>query len=248
MQQEGAFCRDGTFWGFVPDRAEDYRAAWEQWVSGLQSVETEHHLFYFLPDSAAAAEISWLPDWQEERYQHVLEILQVAALDHQIATFLYPDNGTKGSITGDSGNGHSNALNYEVHGVYDEELQMVGAHEDAHIIAWHRIGETVHPVMGEGLAVFVDGLWWGETLESIASTHRAEGTLPTLRTLVDDFWSIDTGTTYPMSGHFYGFLLDRYELTTVNRLYVASDLHQAFQQELGLSTDELEAAWLGTID
>ena len=178
----------------------------------------------------------------------MLDVLDVSPLDHRIHTFFYPDHDTKGRITGDHGNGHSNPLNNEVHGVYNDQLHMIGAHEDAHVIAWHLIGETVHPIMGEGLAVYVDGPWWGESLESIASSRHADGTLPTLHQLIDGFAAIAEGTSYPISGHFFGFLLDEHGLAKVKALYVATDLHLAFQQELGLSTSELESAWLATID
>ena len=245
--QEGDLCRSGLPWTFYAEYAEDNFGAWEEWVAGLASTASAHHVFHYLPDSEFAADVDWMPAWQEERYDDILEALDVDALEDPIQTYLYPDNATKGEVTGDDGNGHANVQNLEVHEVYGDGVYAVGAHEDTHVVAYHRIGQANSTLMGEGLAVMVDRTWWGEDLDHWASTYADAGEIPPLRELVDDFWSYDEGTTYPLAGHFVAFLVDGWGIDALKRLYVAEDLDVAFEDELGLTLDEVEAAWLASI-
>jgi len=247
LQQEGSLCRTGDAWGFYPDYVEDFRADWEAWVASCEQTETENHVFLYLPDSEADQAMATLGPWQEERYDDILTMLEVEALDEKIRTYLYPDNDTKGDVTGNSGNGHANYLAFEVHEVYGNGVYAVGAHEDVHVVAWHRIGSTNYSVMGEGLAVMVDGGWWGETLEYWVAYYRDEGTLPALSELIDDFWGYDDLITYPVSGHFVDYLRTTYGIDVVKEIYGVENLEYAFSTELGLSISELEQAWLATV-
>jgi hypothetical protein len=248
VMQEGSLCRSGDRWGFVPDRDADYRPAWETWVAGLEVAHSEHHSFYYLSDSAAAAGIERLLRWQEEQYGAALDMLGLAPVEYPIRWYLYPDNETKGRITGRDGNAHANMLNFEVHAVYSEDLQAVGAHEDVHVVAWHQIGEATSVLLGEGIAVMVSGEWWGEPLAEVVAGHRSAGTLPTLRILIDDFWSLPETTSYPVAGHLVAWLIAEYGLDRVKALYMAVDLDAAFASELGRDTAQLESDWLATIE
>ena len=248
VQQEGSLCRSGTRWLFVADWASDHRAEWELWLAAMETSATETHQFHYEPGSAAERDSSALSTAQTRDYAHVLASLEVAAVDYPIQTFYYPDSETKERVTGDPGNAHSNPLNYEVHAIYSDQLQATGPHEDVHVVAWHQIGEAGGELLGEGLAVHVTGPWWGQTLESIASAHKASGTLPYLETLISDFWSVNQQVSYPISGHFVRYLLQTHGLDTVKALYTATDLDQAFQAELGMSTYAVQQAWVQSID
>ncbi len=248
LHLEGDLCRDGDVWGFYPPWADDYRAGWEAWVDSLETTEGEHHLFHYLPDSDAADDIAAIAEIQETAYGTILDQLEVSALDRKIDWYFYPDNATKGDVTGNDGNGHANAMNYEVHGVYNGQVQLVGAHEDVHIVAYHRVGDTSYALMGEGLAVMVDGVWWGQPLDDWAAQFLDAGDIPPLVELIDAFWDYDDTLTYPLAGHFAGFLRDGWGMDVVKELYVAGDLESAMTTELGMSAAEVDAAWRATID
>jgi len=248
VQQEGDLCRDGESWGFYGAWDEDSRAEWDAWVESQWSIASENHVFFYEPVGEASEDMDWLPSWQEERYQDILNTLQLEALEYPIHTYLYPDNDTKGEITGSSGNAHANYPNFEVHEVYGDGTFAIGAHEDVHVVAWHRWGEAGSALLGEGLAVAVDGDWWGIPLTDWMITFRDEGTLPPLEDLIDDFWSFDDTVTYPVAGHFVDFLLDGWGVDSVRAAYLRSDLDQAFKDELGMSVAELEEAWLATVE
>ena len=248
MQLEGDLCRDGDVWSFVPDRIhENPRDPWDEYNDGLESTAGAHHEFLYEPGSYAADNIDALAPWQTDEYERALEMMEVDALELPIRTWLYPDNGTKGQVTGNSGNGHANSMNYEVHEVYSAAVQAVGAHEDVHVIAWHRIGDTDFPLMGEGLAVWVNGPWWGEPLEDWVAQYRDDGTLPSLQELIDSFWTISDGITYPVAGHFVGWLEAEYGIEVVKDLYLAPELEGALMATLGMGLAEIELAWLASV-
>ncbi len=248
LHLEGDLCRDGEMWGFYEPWADDYRAAWEDWVDGLEQTDTQNHRLFYPPGSEAADAITSISLTQENAYDSILEQLEVAALDHPIDTYLYPDNETKGEVTGNEGNAHAIPMNLEVHSVYGGGVYAIGAHEDVHVIAYHRIGDTNFALMGEGLAVMIDGVWWSEPLDYWASHFQDLGEIPPLTQLIDDFWGVDDTTTYPLAGHFVDFLRDGWGVDVLKTLYVAENLDAAFAAELGMTTAEVEAAWLATIE
>ena len=248
LLQEGKLCHEGDVWGWDTDLVTtDGWPTWESWLDETDELVTAHHVFRYLRDSYAAKNIDWASQYQEDRYADVLDRLEIEPLDEPITSHLYPDNATKGAITGDYGNGHANDLNYENHMVFGADLSAMGSHEDVHVIAWYRIGEAQFALLGEGLAVAMDGDWWGDSLSSWASKFKGDGSLPSLAELEDDFGNLDDTTSYPVAGYFVEWLLDTYGADTVKALYVAPDLDAAFESELGMTHDEVEKAWLASI-
>ncbi len=248
QMQEGALCREGDRWGWYAEFVgDDAWPTWEGWLDTLDETVTDHHVFRYPGGSYAAANITGSSFLLEARYDDVIDTLEVEPLDERIVSYLYPDNDTKGEITGNDGNAHANDLNYETHIVFGEDVNAFTIHEDVHVIAWYRIGEAHYALLGEGLAVAMEDDWWGESLSSWASKFASEGSLPTLADLEDDWSSIDDPVSYPVAGHFVQWLIETYGIETVKALYVAPDLDVAFESELGLTHDEVEAAWLASI-
>ncbi|MCB9797395.1 MAG: hypothetical protein H6741_32295, partial [Alphaproteobacteria bacterium] len=202
---------------------------------------------YYAPGSSFAAVAESYTERHAQDHDAALARLEVEALDQPIAAYWYETNALKGEVTGNSGNAHANSQNVEAHHVYNTELDAGGPHEDVHVIAWHRIGDTNYALMGEGLAVWVTGPWWGEPLEDHVSGYKARGVLPSLEALITDFWSMPDGVTYPTAGHFVGWLAEGWGVDVVKRLYVEPDLEAGFQRELGMTLEEVEAAWAGSI-
>lgn len=247
LQQEGHLCRDTDRWLFYEAYADDLRADWDAWVDSLETTSSEAHTYWFEAGSEFDANSDWMPSWQEERTADILRMLEVAPLDHPIATYLYSTRDDKARYTGSSGNAHANAMNFEVHELYGDGVHAVGAHEDVHVFAWHQIGDANGALLGEGLAVWVDGGWLGQSLDEFTAAQRDAGTLPPLQELIDDFWGYDDALTYGIAGHFVGYLEGSYGIDVVKALYVAPDLAQAFEGELGLTVAEVEAGWLASI-
>lgn len=246
--QKGNFCQDQAMWTVDPARDKDSRADWEAWAAGLEQQAGTYAVHHYPDDSDVTQDPAGYAAWHDTQHLLALDTLELDPLDRPIDAYYYATNADKGAVTGVSGNAHANDLAVETHTVYGPDVHAGGAHEDVHVLAWHRIGPAQTTLMGEGLAVRVDDSWWGEPLDSWVSEWKSDGTLLTLRELIDDFWAHDDALTYPTSGHFVRFLHDTWGMDTVKALYVAPDLDQAFEDELGMTTAEVEAAWLGAID
>lgn len=243
---EGGLCADTTPWTFDAGLGDDARLDWEAWKARLDETTTGDHVFRYLPDSDASADIATIGSARTGDLAALYAWIDTEPLDLPITTYLYPDNATKGEVTGNSGNAHANDLNLETHEVYSRSLDAATGHEDVHVVAWYRIGETEYALMGEGLAVGAGGEWWGASLDHWAETYEGSGEAPTLRALIDDFWGTDDGVSYPLAGHFVTFLMDGWGADVVKRIYVSDDIDAAFEDELGMTTDEVDAAWRAT--
>lgn len=245
IEQEGNLCHDNWLWYNPYD--ENYRKDWDAYRAGLESEATAFHVFWFEGGSDADVDRDWFPEWQEAEYAAAVELLEVQDLAYPIQTYLYTTRASKEQWTGDAGNAFANDLNYEVHALYGEGVYAVGAHEDVHVIAWHQIGEANSALLGEGLAVWVDGWWNGAPLEDWATEYLDSGEIPSLDVLIDNFWSESTLVTYPLAGHFVGWLVQEWGLDATKRIYTAADLRGALVDETGMDLVTLEAAWLNSI-
>jgi len=244
-QMEGGLCREGRPWTFVADRAADYREAFELATADWLEVRSARHVFHYAPGSTFAGVVDWLPEWQESEFDRILDMLEVDDLDHPVHWWMYESNELKGELTGSSGNGHADVVAYEVHAVYTPTVAAVGAHEDVHVVQHHRIGDTRYAVLGEGMAVMVDGTWHGVDLDVWAAEHLASGDLPGVQAMIDDFWGAGGGSDlgYGGSGAFNRFLYETYGVDALKELYLSQDLSADVVEVLGADVSELEAAW-----
>lgn len=247
LQQQGTLCRDQVPWGWYRKYDEDLRKPWDAWVGTLEVESGEWHILHFEEDSDGDQDRDWLLGRHDEDYLAAAALLEVEPLDVPIRTYLYTTTDLKEEMTGYAGYAHANPMNAETHHLYGEGVDATGPHEDVHVLAWHRIGDTSTSLMGEGLAVWVGGYWWGEPLDDWASEFLEDGEIPPLEDLIDDFWGFDDTVTYPLAGHFVGFLVDTWGLDAMKRLYTAPDLEEALLAETGLDLDGVEAAWLLSI-
>ncbi|MCB9670164.1 MAG: hypothetical protein H6734_11875 [Alphaproteobacteria bacterium] len=245
LQLEGRLCReDDALWGYREPRATDLRADWDAFADGLLSQSTAMHVFHYRAGSRFSNDPS-VADWQEDRLAEAIALLELEPPEHRIHWYLYEDNAEKADVTGDGGNGHANVSAFEVHAVHGPALSAMGAHEDVHVLQYEQLGRTSWAVLGEGMAVMTDGRWQGTPLRDWGAEHIAAGDLPALADLVDDFWGAGGGSDlgYGASGSFNAFVRETWGIDALKAVYTTSDLHQAFVDELGRTTAELDADW-----
>jgi hypothetical protein len=241
-------CRDTIPWGWYRKYDDDLRKPWDAWVDTLEVEESQWHILHFEDGSDADRDRDWLLAAHDLSYLEAAELIDVEPLDVPIRAYLYTTRDLKTEITGVSGNAHANYLNVETHHLYGEGVDATGSHEAVHVLAWHRIGDTNTTLMGEGLAVWAGQQWWGEPLDYWAETYLDGEEIPPLEELIEDFWSYDDGVTYPLAGHFVGFLVDTWGTDMMKRVYAAPDLEEALLAETGLDLDGVESEWLLSID
>ena len=86
-----------------------------------------------------------------------------------IVVYVYPDRGSKRSLTGNDGDGHAVVSSNALHVVrFDPSpgggLEALMAHEGTHVLAYRAYGAAATPLWGEGLAVWVSGRYAGVSL------------------------------------------------------------------------------------
>ena len=213
--------------------------------------KTKHFDIYYRADSYAEENLDDIVLVQEETYQYILEQLNVQ-FDETISIYIYP-------TPEDAGWDHVQGLAYNrqkvVLGVYSEKGKSIGvegasAHEITHVITWNAIGKPGTTFLNEGLAVTMDGVWHAVS-DPITDLHQwtkkfmDEDKLPAISEMVSSWNSLDTLITYPVSGSFVSYLVDKYGmekfkkmLVEANRLNFNSKCQEIYNKEL--STLELE--------
>jgi hypothetical protein len=116
---------------------------------------------------------------------------------------LYPDRGSKRTITLNGGDGHADPNSGTLHILpfAAPALTALVAHEATHIVAYERWGPAGTPLMAEGLAVFVAGSYGGRPLSPPGDAA------PAFDDLLRGFRRLPEGRTYPPAGLFVGALI-----------------------------------------
>jgi len=121
-----------------------------------------------------------------------------------VLVHIYPDRGSKRTLTGDPGDGRADVESRSLHVLRADPkeggpLESLIAHEATHILAYHGWGAAGTPLFGEGLAVWVAGNYGGRTLEQWKARLPAE--VPKVEKLLGPaFRRLPEATTYPLAG------------------------------------------------
>ena len=126
----------------------------------MQTFETEHYTFHYGANTAAERDIEKIAALQESCFSHICAVLGLTP-DFKIEYFLCDSPEEVGRICGDDEpcNGFADLPN-RIYAVYNDAVQCVGFHEDAHLISFVR-NRPICPAVTEGLAMYFDRKWWG---------------------------------------------------------------------------------------
>lgn len=127
-----------------------------------------------------------------------------------VEVHLYPDRGSKRSLTGNAGDGHADALSGTLHMLaFDPAvLESVVAHEGTHVLATRALGTAGSAAFGEGLAVWVCGQYGLRALDDWAADPPAfEGDAAAFCGAA--FRRLPEGTGYPVAGLLVRALVER---------------------------------------
>lgn len=224
---------------------------------------TDHYVFYCRDNSAAAREMDEIASLQEECYRFISSCLRTEAkgkiryhffdtpeeVGRQYALTHHNDddepcNGF--ALTGMSswdGEDH-------IFAVYNDDVQCVGFHEDAHIISYS-LGKPESRFIREGLAMFFDRCWWGIDNYAWTLWYIERGQLPPVTELMDNarFGKYGEVVTYPVAGAFTGYLIERFgtEKYTVFYRRLGDTGTPAFEEVFGENVSGLEKEFTGYI-
>lgn len=197
----------------------------------MKQFETEHYLFHYGVGTKAEKDIRQIADYQEACYRYICGVLKVQP-DFKIEYFLCESPEEVGRVYGDDEpcNGFALMPN-RIYAVYNEAVQCIGFHEDAHIISY-TIDRPNCPAIREGLAMYFDRKWWGiSNLDWTAHFIKTNRYLPVDALLEREaFFDADCTITYPIMGAFTDYLIATYGMEAYRTLYAQQNMAQAMEK------------------
>lgn len=180
----------------------------------LQVQESEHYVFHFVSGTTAAKEIGRIIEEQERCFARITAQLQVA-LPFKLHYFLVASNIEAGGIYQENFCDIGPVNGFAVYpdtivAVYNESVKCIGMHEDTHLFAY-QIGDPYEALLTEGLAMYMDQVWWGIPNEEWVYKYIKNGQYVSVQNLFDNdtFYGTPSEVTYPIAGSFTRYVVDR---------------------------------------
>ncbi len=174
---------------------------------------SEHYTFHYKPGSFATQNIGSVAEEQERCFRQITELLGIPFRD-TIQYYLTDSPEENGRIMeelfGEYAPGNGFAIGpHSVFAVYSAEIRCIGAHEDTHLISYAYCDPT-SAFLSEGLAMFMDGEWWGKPNTEWVKVFLRDGRYRSVFALADDetFWNAPCEVSYPTAGAFTAFLIE----------------------------------------
>lgn len=207
----------------------------------MKCYETEHYRFHYGGGTKAEEDIRSIAAGQEECFRYVCKVLKTVPA-FKIQYYLCDSAAEVGRIYGDNEpcNGFA-VMPDTIYAVYNEQVQCIGFHEDAHLISY-TLNWPDCPAVKEGLAMYFDRKWWGiSNLEWAGYYLKKNGTLPVAAWLNKAvFFEEDCSLTYPVMGAFTEYLVTTYGLDAYLRLYRQKNMGSGMKTVYGKTPEQLQ--------
>lgn len=186
--------------------------------------ETDHYVFRYFPGSPAERDISKISSTQEESWQEICHEMGVTP-DFKIHYYLLNTPEEVGIAYGDNEpcNGFTRPPD-RIYAVYNDQVQCIGPHEDAHIISY-TINRPSQSFIREGLAMYFDKVWWKRPNEVWVTEFIKDGRYISVEKLLnnEEFYNYSDAITYPIAGAFTHFLISKIGMVHYLQLYRKGD-------------------------
>lgn len=201
---------------------EQKEALFEQ--DKTKTYTSAHYVFHFQAGSLAEKEIMSITQKQEQCFSKICATLQVeypekihyyfTASPLEIGRVFWED-GTPCNGVALCGRSES-----KIYAVYNGEVKCIGSHEDTHLISF-AINYPESDFVVEGLAMSMDGLWWGIPNEVWSAYYKNIHPQLSINLLLENDIFAERGCviTYPIAGAFTRFLIDTYGMDRYLELY-----------------------------
>lgn len=201
---------------------EEKEAIFEQ--GRAETYVSEHYVLHFQSGSLAENDSEWIAQNQERCFSQICAVLQI---DYQEKIHYYFSESPMeiGRVFWEEGT-HCNGValcgreQAKIYAVYNETVKCIGAHEDTHLISF-LLNYPESDFVVEGLAMFMDGLWWGVTNDQWAAYFKQKRPeISVLKLLDNDIFAKEGCViTYPIAGAFTAYLIDTYGIEKYLNLY-----------------------------
>lgn len=211
--------------------------------------ETGHYLFHYREGSYAAGQIASIASGQETCFRHITACLGLVPKDKLHYYFFDTPEALGRFMEEKFGeympmNGCTISEN-EILAVYSERIKCVGCHEDTHLLSY-TLCMPQSVFLLEGLACYVDQLWWGIGNQAWTAYFVRQGICPSILRLFENeyFQSVECPVSYPVAGAFVQYLVTRFGMERFLRFYAAEDPMDAASTVFGSSLEALERDFL----
>lgn len=206
--------------------------------------ETDHYIFHYGANTKAEQDISEIAAYQESCFRYICDVLNVTP-NFKIEYFLCDSPEEVGRIYGDNDpcNGFAAPPN-KIYAVYNEQVQCIGFHEDAHIISY-TVNCPDSPAIREGLAMYFDRKWWGiQNLDWTGYFLKTGQFIPVDKMLDREcFFAHDCTITYPIMGAFTDWLIVTYGAESYMQMYKQENIAEAMPLVYQKTPEELNKAF-----
>ena len=206
----------------------------------MKQYESEHYIFNYGEDTKAERDIAEIAAYQEACLRYICGVLGVKP-DFKIEYFLCDSPEEVGRIYGDNDpcNGFA-APPDKIYAVYNEQVQCIGFHEDAHIISF-LVNRPQCPAITDGLAMYFNRKWWGiQNLDWTGHYLNTGRYVPVDKMLNrESFFEHDCSITYPIMGAFTDWLIATYGAESYMQMYKQQNMAEAMMSVYQKTPEEL---------
>ena len=203
---------------------------------------SDHYAFHYCAGSAAEKDIKFIAETQETCFRKICSTLKMDYTE-KINYYLTDSPLEIGRVIWDEEapcNGCALCGRNKVYATYNDNIKCIGSHEDTHLISF-LINFPESDFVVEGLAMYMDGLWWGVSNEIWAAYYKTKFVNLSVKDLFDNAIFADHGcaVTYPIAGAFTQYLIDAFGIERYIELYkytgeeyetvIQSILHMSFE-------------------
>lgn len=183
---------------------------------------SEHYLFHYAAGSVAEKDILLIAETQEKCFSKICSTLKVDYAE-RINYYLTDSPREIGGVIWDEEapcNGCALCGRNKVYATYNNNIKCIGSHEDTHLISF-LLNYPESDFVVEGLAMYMDGLWWGISNEIWAAYYKTKHENLSVKDLFDNDIFADYGCviTYPVAGAFTKFLIDTFGIEEYIEFY-----------------------------
>lgn len=214
-----------------------------------ETYATDHYVFHYQKGSLAEQDIQAISETQEAAFSKICRTLNVGYPEPINYYFTDSPKAIGRVIWGQDlpCNGVALCGRNKIYAVYTENIKCIGSHEDTHLISHFSINYPESDFVVEGLAMAMDGLWWGVPNETWVSYYKAKHPDLSVNALLDNDAFAETGCviTYPIAGAFAKFLIDTFGMERYLDFYKydGCEYDEATRRIFGVSLLELEASF-----
>lgn len=215
----------------------------------MKQFESKHYIFYFGENSKAEKNIADIAAYQESCYRYICMVLK-SNPGFKIKYYLCASPEEVGRICGDNEPCNGFAVSPDtIYAVYNEEVQCIGFHEDAHIISY-TINRPNCPAIREGLAMFFDRKWWKIQNLDWTGYYLKNGQYISIDHLLDEnlFFAEDCAVTYPIMGAFTEWLIGTYGIETYLEMYRRNNIPSAIEAVYKKTPSELNLEFVKYVE